>query len=335
MSLIVRPADVRAERTTIVEVLKRELDGWVDDAKYDWLFLDNPFGEARCWILEEAEKDIVGVAAAFPRVVRNGKSRFRAWVLGDFCVASTLRSLGPAVKLQRQAFKAVDDGEIDLWYDFPNRAMMAVHQRMGCRDVGELVRLVYLCRADDVIRTRVGNHALASGLSVVGNAVLSFRSALTSRDSAVSVANLNADFPAVFETGDFPELGIFLEKTSTYLDWRYRVNPLGNPLVLTAAGNDGAIVFDCFDNDLGIIDVLGASDERVFRELVLGVIEQARTSGAEAVGTMVSAQHPWLDRFVNLGFHRRDTVPFVVYSRADILNEPTPWFLMSGDRDLY
>ena len=335
MSLVVRQADVRTERAAILEVLKRELDGWVDDVKYDWLYLDNPFGEARCWVLEDDEKDIVGVAAAFPRVVRLGKRRLRAWALGDFCVAANLRSLGPAVKLQRPASQAVDDGDVDLWYDFPSRAMMAVHQRMGCRPQGELVRLVYLLRADQAIRQRMSNRALTRGLSVVGNAVLSARNAITNRYPGISSAILSADFSEPYETGDVAAPGVFLEKTCAYLNWRYRANPLGNPSVLTVGDNKGAIVFTYSGDDVGVMDVLGASDERVFRELVLGVIERARADGAAAVGTTVSARHPWLERFVTLGFSKRDTVPFIVYARADISNEPTPWFLMSGDRDLY
>ena len=81
MSTHVREADIRAERQVLVDVLARELAGWSDANKFDWLYLDNPFGEARCWVLVDDDETIVGVSAALPRTLRLGARELRAWHL--------------------------------------------------------------------------------------------------------------------------------------------------------------------------------------------------------------------------------------------------------------
>lgn len=335
MSPRVREANLREEKSALVDVLTESIAGWADDSKFDWLFLDNPFGEARCWVLVDESERIAGVSAAFPRVLLHGGRQLRAWVLGDFCVAPRLRSLGPAMKLQREAFDAVDRGEVDLWYDFPSQSMMAVHRRMGAEHCGELVRMVHLLRTDRAVRERVKNPALAKGLRVAGNAVLASRAALVKRDSSMTVIERTDDFGASDSERGLED-GIVLSRTPNYLNWRYRRDPRGCPTILSVlGGGGGSVVFQNVGDDVEIVDIFGVVDSKSMRELILAVIEAARARDAVSVTTSLSSDHPWVGELGTLGFKKRDAGPFVVYAKWGVLPEPTRWFLLSGDRDLF
>jgi len=332
---VVREAKIREERSALVEVLVQELEGWADGRKFDWLYLDNPFGEARCWVLEEETGDVVGVSAAFPRMLRHGAQDVRGWVLGDFCVAQKLRSLGPAVRLQRAAFEAVDRGEMNLWYDFPSRSMMAVYRRMGADRVGELARMVYLLKADRAIEERIESPMLARGLSAAGNTLLASRAALARRDTSVAVSARDGDFDASPSSGFDLDTGVSLNRTADYLNWRYRRDPRERPSILSETGaGDGSIVYRPGWDDVEIVDVFGASDGNVLRELVLAVVDEARESGATSVSVRVSDGHPWMDVLGAAGFRKRESGPFVVYSRDAAWSDPAKWFLFAGDREL-
>ena len=335
MSTVVREADVRAERSALLEVLIEELEGWADDTKFDWLYFDNPFGEARCWVLSEND-DVVGVSVAFPRTLRLGTRELRAWVLGDFCVSRKLRSLGPAIKLQRAAFAAVERGDVDLCYDFPSRTMMAVYRRMGAKQYGELVRMVCLLKTDRAFEQRVGNPTLAKGLSAAGNAVLATRATLTKRDRNVEVSARNTEFDTAPNVGFQLGQGVTLRRTSDYLNWRYLENPGGAPSILSATGGgEGSIVYRTTGDVVEILDVFGAGDTRTLRELVLAVVDDARASGATAVMVCMTAEHPWMETLGEVGFGRRESGPVVIYARDGVLPDPAPCFLLQGDRDNY
>ena len=335
MSLIVREANLREERSALVDALSESLEGWNDDTKFDWLYLDNPFGEARCWVLVDEKGNIVGVSAAFPRVLRLDERELRAWVLGDFCVAPKLRSLGPAMKLQRAVFDAVGRGDVDLWYDFPSQSMMAVYQRMGAEHCGDFVRMVQLLRTDRAVGKRVKNPVIAKGLSVAGNALLASRAALAKRDVAVEVVPDEGESVLSDGATGLGE-GIVLSRTSDYLNWRYRHDPRGKPAILNVSrGGNGSVVFQDLGDDVEIVDLFGAGGSNSLRELVLSVIEVARERDAMSVTMALSSDHPWVVELGKLGFQKRESRQFVVYAPAGVLAERTRWFLTSGDSDLY
>jgi hypothetical protein len=331
VSFEVHPLDLSRSRDRLLELLADSFDGWrvAASKKYNWLYLENPNGRARVWGVED-ERQVVGLSAALPRAIRSA-ARKAAWVLGDFFMAKEHRSLGPAIALQRAACDAVDRGEVDLWYDFPSRTMLAIYARMGIRPAGEMKRLVYPLKVDSYVEKKVGSPAIRRGVSAVGNAALSARDAIRRRDRAVEVRPFDRDFEGSCETGLEDKGGVFLERTADYLNWRYRQDPRGPASILEASG--AFVVFRRSSDQIGIVDLFGTDDAAILRELVLEVIEIGRAESSESIVCSISEQHPWVPILEELGFRARDGVPFVVYARPGVLEEGTPWFLMSGDRD--
>jgi len=329
----VRRADVRAERAELVSVLIREVEDWVDESRFDWLYLDNPVGEARCWVLDDGG-EIVGISTAFPRQFRAAGRDVKAWVLGDFCVSRRLRSLGPAMQLQRAAFDAVNEGEVDVWYDFPNEPMLAVYRRMGTAPTRELVRMVYLLKADGLASRHLGDGVVAKALGFAGNVLLSTRSAFSRRDPSMTLSRSNNELDAAGEPGFMLEDGVWLRRTSDYVNWRYRDFPGEPPSILTASGG-GSIVFCQVGDSIEIVDLFGVPDERTLKQLLLAVVDEARKRAASGLTFALSSDHPWIGFVRELGFRDRDTKPFVVFSGDSDLGRSMRWFLVGGDRDLW
>jgi hypothetical protein len=331
VSFEVHDLDLSLSRDRLLELLVESFDGWkvAAAAKFEWLYLESPTGRARAWGLK-AERQVVGASAALPRTILSPR-RKAAWVLGDFCVAKEVRSLGPAIALQRAVCDAVDLGEVDLWYDFPSRTMLAIYARMGFRPAGEMKRLVYPLMVDSFVEKKVGSAAIRRSVSAVGNAALSARDAMRRRDRAVEVRPFDRDFEGIYQTGLEDKGGVFLERTADYLNWRYRRDPRGAASVLEAGG--AFLVFRRSSDQIGIVDLFGTDDAAILRELLLEVVEIGRAESMESVVCSISEQHPWVPILEGLGFRVRDGVPFVVYARPGVLEEGTPWFLMSGDRD--
>lgn len=335
MDLAIRPADLEKDRKSILATLVAHFAEWNDERKFDWLYVENPIGTPRTWLLECGE-EIVGISSAFRRRLRADGRILEAWVLGDFCVAKEHRSLGPAMALQRATCERVDRGDVDLWYDFPSRTMSAIYGRMGVKLAGEMVRLVYPLRVDRMLEKKMPNGIVATGLREVGNKVLATRDAVRRRDASIEVNLRDRDFERDVEPGIEARGGVSLERSAAYLNWRYRADPRGPASILSARRGrreEGVLVFRCGGEDVDIWDAFAIEDTAMLRELVLEVIEIARSRDAVSVTVGLSDRHPWMGTFENLGFHRRDSVPFVVYARPGVLDADTPWFLMTGDRD--
>jgi hypothetical protein len=115
-------------------------------AKFDWFYLDCPWGKPLLELLEHTPTAAcVGTAAAGPRRMLWQGSAIRAGVLVDMTVAAQHRTLGPALTLQSGLQKAAAE-RFDLLYGFPNPKAIAVVQRAGYSVIGELRRFSRVLR---------------------------------------------------------------------------------------------------------------------------------------------------------------------------------------------
>lgn len=336
MSFACREVDAEDEREQLVTFLNAQFVPWGGPEKFDWLYLKNPAGRARVWVLEDAGGRLLGASSAFPRRLGSAGRRWEGWVLGDFAVAPEHRAIGPAVALHRAACESVDRGEVSLWYDFPSRSMRAVQHRLGIAERGEMIRLVYLVRADRVVEKKLSDGLVRTGAIKAGNTVLEIRNALRRRDGSITVTSFEGDFESEPAPGIEADGGVSLEHSASYLNWRYRRDPRGGVRILEARRGDrhgGFLAFRPGGGDFEIIDVFAVADRAFLRELVLEVVQLARLEDVSSVTASVSNRHPLLGELETLGLRRRDGVPFVVYENPATVEARAPWFLMGGDRD--
>src|SRR5262245_47554373 len=232
LDLKIRPANLDTDRDRIIETLSRHLTPHSNAARFDWLYRHNPHGPASAWIAEDvATGATVGVASAFPRMIRAGAESYRCWVLGDFCIGGAYRALGPAVRLQRACLSDVEKGAVSFCYDFPSESMMAVYRRLSIGPFRSLIRYALPLRLDRKVEARVPVRSLARALSVVGNGLMGrlrrLPTAAPERTIALHSGPLGAEFASLAEASR-PKDRVAVDRSGGYLSWRYGAHPIAH-----------------------------------------------------------------------------------------------------------
>ena len=333
MALLIRPADVHADRSRILQCLKRDLSADADDARYDWLYLANPSGPARVWeAVDPVRGETVGVASAFPRrSFVEGKDAV-GWVLGDFCIREEYRALGPAVQLNRACLEAVDDGSAAFCYDFPSRSMMAVYKRLRITPIGDVVRFARVLRWGRRLRRAMPN-ALGAGLSAVAS-LADRRPARGRRPAGLTIVPQTVPCGEEFDALDQATRGrtrLHLDRSSAHLNWRYRARP-GQPLEMLAARDDRALrgyVVTAIDGDEAHILDLSARDDEGARALLDEALGLLYDRGATTVSMSLFPTHPLAATLEREGFRPREGTPVILHGGPALRLVPA-----LGDRDV-
>ncbi len=340
----IRRADLNMDREILIESLSRHLNPLADARRFDWLYKDNPHGEAQVWIaVDQGNGVVVGSAAAFPRRLYLGSREEIVWVLGDFCINSEYRSLGPAVELQRACIAAVDSGKVAFCYDFPSAGMMAVYKRLGFAPFAQVLRLARPLRIDRQIESVIKSPIITSGLAAVGNLLLATRAFQPLKNGNLTVA---------FHTGQFGEEfsnlarqiadrhGVCVQRSAEYLNWRYMANTTCASEIMTARRNGELLAYAVIQQngkECIVADVFGIDSPAIVRSLIKEVVALCHARGVHSVSIPLVESHPWVTLFRGLGFRDRESKPMVLYSPNNDIGtqnlENRRWFIMYGDRD--
>jgi hypothetical protein len=345
MGLVIRSASLTSDREQLIVMLSRCLNPAYNAARFDWLYRDNPHGQAVVWVAQEpGSREIVGTAAAFPRRLYVGEEERLGWVLGDFCLAERYRSVGPALQLQRTCLSAVDAGAAALCYDLPSVAMMAIYRRLGMSPAGQMLRLAKPLRVDRKVKAVVSSPTLLRGLSVVGNTALKLRDWRPQAGRSVTIALhddvCGEEFSALARhVGG--RYGVCVQRSAAYLNWRYGANPLSRCELLTARRGDallGYVVFSHHEDDATLLDLFGSQDNSAIQDLLTNVVALLRIRGVVTITAPIADSHRWAALLQRHGFVVRETSPLIVY--IPLRSEPRRgalarqnWSFMHGDRD--
>jgi len=342
MSIGIRRAELLADRNTLVDLLCCHLTKHSDVHRFDWLYCNSPFGEARVWLAYDQDGAAIGAAAAFPRRFYVDGRETGAFVLGDFCMAPEHRSLGPSLQLQRACLAGIHERCFEFCYDFPSEKMMAIYRRLEFRMDYRLVRWAKPLRVESRLQSIVGSKRLAQTLSVVANAAAvrrGWRGDKSSCDIVRHDGPCSQEFTALDESLR-ARAGIHSVRTAEFLNWRFLSHPVTKHVVLTArrkARLIGYVVFSSDKEDASIVDLSCIQEPAVIARLLDGAIDQLRQLGTVTVSLNAHENHPWSNVFERAGFHRREQSPLIVgslpgASLSDSLFQES-WFLMRGDRD--
>jgi hypothetical protein len=343
MAIAIRPGTVDADRLPAIGLLARHLNPAYDTARFDWLHTRNPAGPGRFWMAVDSDTgEVVGTAAAFPRLFNVGGREERGWVLGDFCVSDRHRSLGPALKLQRSCLDLATDARTPFCYDFPSRAMMTVYQRLRITPRGQMRRLVKLLRVEHKLGALTSLPGLARGIGRLLDAVRALGPRLTRIPRGLSLARHAGPFGEEFSRlaeAESASYGMCLQRSAAYLNWRYRENPTACYEIVTARHQGRLAGYAVFTRDevrAALIDLFGSQDPGVLSALVRAVSGIVRQGGGASLSVSLPDSHPWVGLFRRLGFARREASPFVLSAVSGSTVDAavkSGLFLMSGDRD--
>jgi hypothetical protein len=342
MALTIRPADHATDREALLEVLQRNLTDLPHARRFEWLYLDNPAGQAWSWFLSDGRGlPPVGMASVFPRFVRVGGEVQRCGQVGDFAIDATHRSLGPAVLLQRATFGPVDKGSLAFCYDCPPHDRgMATFRRLGMAPNCEVARYARPLRFDRLLRNRLGAGPLTAALASLSAAVM--EATHRRRRGNLDIGTHQGAF-----TDEFTQLDDHVgadgvvrgRRHAADLDWRYRQDPLNQYVVLTArrAGElAGFAVILLADEDAFLVDLLAETSD-VSLDLVDAAAQLARHDSAAqmlyALTPRGSRLHQILQR--SRFRYRSPAARVVAYFRlgSDAAGAPasTTWDLVHAD----
>jgi hypothetical protein len=343
MNIAIRLADLEADKERLVETLSQSLNPRADCARFDWLYRNNPYGQARVWVAIDTAKDtVVGMASAFPRRVYVGGREELGWVLGDFCINDQYRSLGPALQLQRACLEDVEAGRVAFCYDFPNASMMAIYKRLRINTFGQVLRLAKPLRVDRKIRETINTPVVTRGLGAIGNLWLALGARQPKENSMLTISLHNGECGEEFSALAREISGqdrICVQHSAAYLNWRYLANTYCCHEVLTARLHGVLLAYAVFAHvgeDALLVDLCGVEDPAVISTLIRRAVGLLRERGVITVSTPMLESHPWVPLLQHLGFRAREAKPMIMYASPRFMRsrfERMKWLFMHGDRD--
>ena len=344
MAIRIVEADLDRDRPLITNALRKYLNPQADQRRFDWLYINNPYGRARAWLAINDQEQVIGTSAIFPRLLASGGTMFTAWVLGDFCLHANYRTLGPALQLQKACLSSADSAGIDVCYDFPSISMQAIYQRMGLKPRMQMVRFAKILRVNRQVAKLVTNAFIGQAMSAPLNLLLRVYEWKRFCDPYLTFS-LHKEVCRE----EFSELSekvgngscVYIVRSSRYLNWRYLASPLYSYEIITARRGKalvGYCVFYQVERDAGVVDLVGINNTEVFLGLVANLEEVLRCRGVEVLSISVAERHPLVPLLWKLGFKARESSPIMI-----IVSEKCPsqclsshndqWWLMAGDRD--
>jgi len=343
MPVSLRRLDVSSDRLEVITALRRLLHPEFDERRFDWLYVNSPFGAARAWVACDSEKGaIVGCAAGFPRRICFGGNEKVGLVFGDFCLDPEYRSLGPALQLQRACLADASQPPFAFCYDFPSKSMMAVYKRLGITQCGTLVRWAKPLRTEGKLEPIIGSRPLARGLTSLADAALALRGWKGGK-SACAIALHDGPFGAEFSELDEKlraQPGARTLRTSEFLNWRYQSYPDKKHEIITARRAGalvGWVVFTRDEEDTSIVDLSSIEEPAVITRLLAAAVERLRHHRATTVSMNAGDKHPWSAIFHRAGFRPREESPVVVSVPSGgtllLADFQEGWYVMRGERD--
>jgi hypothetical protein len=338
----VRPLEYASESQELVEVLQKNLPYLPHGLLFEWLYLRNPEGQARTWVaIDPGSRRIVGVAAAFPRLVYRNGAESRGYVLGDFCIDAGHRSLGLAVTLQRACLEGLAAEGADFAFDFPSVNMLAVYKRLRIEANATLIRYAKPIRADRKIAQKVPVPALARGLGIVANATLRLRDTGFHRSGGWTISVEAGPWGEEFTSATRAWSGnstTLVARTAKYLNWRFAGHPLQRYELVTArlkGALHGYLIHHSNGEDCTIDDLV-AVDDGVRRALLTETVALVRERGIHTLSAPWLCSHRGTKLLEKGGFRPRESSPVVLLplqhaSERPIGTTEDDWQLTNGD----
>ena len=339
---------LESARTEVCATLSATRRGPAVETRHDWLYRDNPDGNAILWTLRKLDSgEMAGFTVALPRrMMVDGEVR-TCWNGADFSILPKYRTLGLAMKLRRAAKEGVDAGRVDFLYAHPNERMAVIHAKVGHQPVGRMFRYAKPLRAAPYLREKLKREALAATAARLIDPLMQFgsrewRHRMSLDVDLVESPRFDDRYDRLFDesTRCARVVGV---RDGRYLNWRYAENPLYKTHALEAReGNrlGGYLLFRVEGESASIKDVFPPHDETVARDLIAAMIREGRKRGLKSASVTTLEGNPWDARFAEFGFRRRpDSSQMFAYASPgcpwrDVVLDKQSWFLTVGDRDV-
>jgi len=265
----------------------------------------------------------------------------------DLNVDRAHRTIGPALGLQRGVTGAVKRGQLGLVYAFPSAQSESVLRRAGYRVLGGVQRWYKPLECEEVFKDRL-RHPLARKVvsTVVGSALRLKCPEIPRRRAGLDVCvtdHFDARFDVLWQAAA-RRFGIVGERTSEYLNWRFRQCPNVRYRVfcLTGAGQEllAYLVYTRHEDTIHVNDLFFAEHDGLSL-LLAEFLHLMRRQRAKAVVTVYQGSEVVSRILRRFGFWKRpsewNTMVYVDRQRfgrnAEAVFDPNRWHLTRADID--
>ena len=249
--------------------------------------------------------------------------------------------------LQKTIVNACREQHFDLVYGFPVEAASRVQARAGFTPLGKATEIRKTLRSAPALVARYG--ALASVAAPLVDGALRVMERASTRSVAASyrlteTAAFDDRFDALWVRLK-DTLPLTIERTATYLRWRYTQCPhtAYRVLVIESPGRDaisGYAVWSLRRDELVVADLVAEDGPRGVHALTAELLRLAREVGAHAVMTRCFGASAVVEAQRGLGFRPgesgRDALMCVAPNAPvqDALLDRRNWYLLHGDTDV-
>ena len=206
--------------------LMRDNFSWSQQADvwHHWAYEQSPYRPNYCWFVETEDQETVGFTALMPRRMKVAERVCDVGQAANLNVQAEHRGTAAAIKLQRALISHVEEGDLALAFGITRNAV-AVQRRAGDRDLGTFSRWIKLFRTEHKLRGRIPWTWPRQTVAGLVDAALRLRARETwLRMPRGWQVQHDLPFDALWEAAA-PRFGIATERSSAYLNWRYRLDP--------------------------------------------------------------------------------------------------------------
>lgn len=353
MGIIIREADLRADRKLLLDTLLRNRehgDNELRRRRFEWSYYQNPFGQPRAWLaIDETSSRTIGMVAAFPRKLLVQGKPVLGWNGGDTSIDTEFRTLGVAIKLRRAVQAPVDNGEMALLYSHPVDRMRAVLEKIGHHTIGTFARHGAILRTEPLVQKILGRNLASAMLAGIANV---FPPLQWSMRFASAPWRLHLQREKKFGN-EFDELfscapkrhAVLNVRDAEFLHWRFVQNPLVRDFQIYRCETEGKLrgyaVIGIENNAARVLDYLIEGEFKMTRALLLQLIRQMRAQRIPtlAVRGMDASEIVREARKLGFWFQDRKDAGVAVYAAknsplAATLHDERSWFMTQADRDV-
>jgi hypothetical protein len=307
-------AHLEKDRQVIIDLWRRNLaDTSHLEEKYDWHFLNNPFGPGQIWILK-ADGQPIGTTSLGSRLVKLGNRIATAGVACDLAVNKEHRFLQPAMMLQRALLSSANPG-VQVLYGVPNSSGASVMKYVGYRQFCSVHRYAKVLRPSHYLLRSPKFKVMAPFIgSFVDRGFAALQSIRLRKDRRV--AEVLPCFDERFDelwNGLKCEASALTVRNRRFLKWRYRECPLRQYKTLGLLTPDesrllGYLIYHVQDASAICVDLLAPGGAEDLNSLLSSWSALAWGDGLASLsiscpaGTLANA-------LMRQGFSRRSVAP--------------------------
>ena len=315
-------ADLQKDRQVILDLWRQNLANISHLAeKYDWHFLNNPFGSGQIWILN-ADGHPIGTTSLGMRPLKLGETVTCAGVACDLAVNTDHRFLQPALLLQRALLSRLHSS-VRVVYGVPNSGGASVMKYAGYRESCRVHRYAKVLRISHYLRRfgKFGSDASLLG-RLADHGFAALRSFTVGRENGrvtQLLPRFDERFDELWSRFDSSHSALTV-RDCRFLNWRYHECPLRQYKTLGLLTQDtsrllGYLIYYVENHSAVCADLLALSGPEDLACLLSSWAALAWSDGQAALS--VSCSDGALPAvLLSHGFTRRSTSPKAKFPRS-------------------